>query len=81
VVFSVQAGVAIDEDDDDIELGVELLDWLERDALVSTTELEMLEREELLTDDGEELTDDAVTAPHRLPVKAGTSAAAAPLVP
>lgn len=72
MVFSVQAGVAIDEDEEDTELGAELL---------GAIELELLERDELLAEVTVELTDEVVTAPHRLPVRAGTSAAAAPLVP
>ncbi len=73
MVFNAHAGAASDEDEDDTELGTELL--------LGAIELELLEREELLTDEGVELTDEAVTAPQRLPVNAGTSAAAAPLVP
>jgi len=72
VVLSVQAGVAIDEDEEDTELGAELL---------GAIELELLERDELLAEVTVELVDEVVTAPHRLPVRAGTSAAAAPLVP
>lgn len=72
MVLSVQAGVAIDEDEEDTELGAELL---------GAIELELLERDELLAEVTVELVDEVVTAPHRLPVRAGTSAAAAPLVP
>lgn len=81
MVLSVQAAVAIDEDEDDTELGLELLLGA-IELLLGAIELELLEREELLIDVALlELADDVVTVPHRLPVKTGTSAAAAPLVP
>lgn len=73
MVFSVHAGAASDDDEEDTELGAELL--------LGAIELELLERDELLAEVTVELADEVVTAPHRLPVRAGTSAAAAPLVP
>ena len=72
MVFSDQAGAASDDDEDETELGAELL--------LGAIELELLERDELLAEVTAELAEEAVV-PHRLPVSAGTSAAAAPLVP
>ena len=69
MVFSVQGAATLEDEDDDTELGAELL--------LDVIELELLGREELLA----ELADEAVTVSHRLPVKVGTSAAAAPFVP
>ena len=62
MVFSVQGAAALDDEDEETELGTEL-------------------REELLADVTVELADDVVAEPQRLPVSAGTSAAAAPFVP
>ena len=76
MVFSVQGAAALDEEDEEDE-DTELRDELLR----SKTELELLEREELLADVTVELADDVVTEPQRLPVSTGTSAAAAPFVP
>jgi hypothetical protein len=73
VVLSVQAAVATDEDDDETEPGIELL--------LGAMELGLLERDELLTEVLVELVDELLVVPHRLPVRTGTSAAAAPLVP
>ena len=73
MVFSVQGAAALDDEDEDTELGTELL--------LGTIELELLEREELLAEVTVELADEVVVVPHRLPVSAGISAAAAPLVP
>ena len=63
----------LDDEDEDTELGTELL--------LGVMELELLEREELLAEVTVELADEVVAVPHRLPVSDGTSAAAAPLVP
>ena len=71
-MFNVQGAGALEDEDEDTELGAELL--------LGISELELLEREELLADVTVELADEVV-APHRLPVRAGTSAAVAPFVP
>lgn len=73
MVFSVQGAAVLDDEDEETELGTELL--------LGMRELELLEREELLADVTVELADEVVVAPHRLPVSAGISAAAAPFVP
>ena len=52
-----------------------------KDYATNVLSFPMLERDELLAEVTVELADEVVTAPHRLPVRAGTSAAAAPLVP
>ena len=78
-MLRLQSGAATDDDEEaeDFELGTELL--------LGVIELE-LGRDELLSDDGAlelatELDVLEVDVPQRVPVNAGTSAAAAPLVP
>ena len=85
-MFNTQGAAAAD--DDDLELGAELL-LAERE--LGASELELLERDELLIDElltdelrmgvTAVLDDDAVTVPHKVPLNVGISAAAAPLLP